>query len=164
MRNYGTQTQPLYQAIATEIQRYHSIEDAATRFGWTVEDKSSMSAQISDSLDSLQSLLASGSGFNCGSKIDLDKSKPERLQINTEFHHMNDGGYYDGWTDHAVTVRPSLAAGFDMSIGGRNLNDIKEYIASVFDYDLNRQVRQYYDADKDESGYVEVYIPRMMAL
>ena len=49
-------------------------------------------------------------------------------------------GMYDGWTEHTVTVRPSLQFGFRLSISGRNRNGIKDYIAEVFGEILNTEV------------------------
>lgn len=81
-----------------------------------------------------------GSGFDSGTKIDLDASHADKLVFTTSFHHMNDGGFYDGWTEHTVTVVPSLSNGFHMRIGGRNRNDIKEMMYQEFDYVLRRDV------------------------
>lgn len=74
----------------------------------------------------------SGAGIDNGTKIDLEKSNGDKLVFATSFHHMNDNGMYDGWTEHWVTVRPSLAFGIEISISGRNRNGIKEYIHDVF--------------------------------
>ena len=88
----------------------------------------------------VKNYMPSGSGFDCGTKIDLDKSTPEKLVFYTDFHHMNEG-YYDGWTEHRITVRPSLAFGFTLTISGRNRNEIKDYIHQVFDCALNEEVK-----------------------
>ena len=53
---------------------------------------------------------------------------------------MNDAGSYDGWTDHVITVRPSLAFGFELKISGPNRNDIKEYIHDTFDTALSAEI------------------------
>jgi hypothetical protein len=45
---------------------------------------------------------------------------------------MNDVGYYDGWTEHTVTVTGSLTSGYKMTISGRDRNDIKEYLYETF--------------------------------
>lgn len=76
--------------------------------------------------------LPSGSGFDAGSQIDWNKSRPDCLVIETSFHHMTENGFYDGWTSHTVLIRPSLAFGLDVRVTGRNRNDIKEYIADCF--------------------------------
>ncbi len=63
--------------------------------------------------------------------------------FSTSFHHMNDGGMYDGWTEHAVTVKPSLAYGIVLKIGGRNRNDIKDRIHEEFQHTLTLDVNEY---------------------
>jgi len=82
-------------------------------------------------LDVLVSNLPSGSGLGADTTLDEDKSGPTRLVFQTSFHHMNDGGMYDGWTEHTVTVVPTFT-GLDIKVSGRNRNDIKDYIAEVF--------------------------------
>lgn len=82
-----------------------------------------------------------GSGFDCGTKIDLDASHADKLVFTTEYHHMNDGGYYDGWTQHTITVTPSLQHKYHLRISGRNRNDIKEAIHECFDVALSTDVR-----------------------
>lgn len=88
----------------------------------------------------LEDLLPSGSGFDNGSTIVLDESNENKLVFETDFHHMNETGYYDGWTNHRVIVKPSLAFGFDLRITGRDRNGIKDYIADVFHNILNQEV------------------------
>jgi hypothetical protein len=76
--------------------------------------------------------LPSGSGFDAGTQFDWDKSKADRLVFNTSYHHMNDGGYYDGWTEHTITVTPSFVGMCDLKVSGRDRRSIKEYIAETF--------------------------------
>jgi len=74
----------------------------------------------------------SGSGFDSGCGFDFEKSRENKLVFYTSFHHMNNAGFYDGWSDHSVIVTPSLSLGFDVRVTGRNRNDIKVYIAELF--------------------------------
>ena len=83
--------------------------------------------------------LPSGSGFDNGTTVDLDRSTGELLVLDTSFHHMNENGYYDGWTEHTVRVRPSLIHGTTMTVSGQNRNDIKDYIVECLDSILNEQ-------------------------
>ena len=76
--------------------------------------------------------MPSGSGFDSGTTMDLDVSTGEKLVFLTSFHHMNDVGMYDGWTEHAVTVRPSLVHGFLLTISGRDRRGIKDYMHEIF--------------------------------
>lgn len=82
----------------------------------------------------------SGSGFDSGTSFDFSASRADKLVFNTSFHHMNDAGYYDGWTEHSVTVRPSLAFGCTLKISGRDRNQIKDYIADCFSAALNEEI------------------------
>ena len=84
--------------------------------------------------------MPSGSGFDNGTQIDLDKSHAGRLVFSTAFHHMNETGYYDGWTEHTVRVTPSFLGGFDIRVSGRNRNDIKEYICETFGHALEQDL------------------------
>ena len=92
--------------------------------------------------DSIGKLVAdtmpSGSGWDCGTKLDVT-SNPAQLVFSGSFHHMDENGSYDGWTDHSVIVRPSLAYGLELRIAGRDRNDIKEYLHELFEYALTRE-------------------------
>ena len=74
--------------------------------------------------------LPYGSGFDSGSIVSGD-SNYRRIIIDTSFHHMNEHGYYDGWTNHRVIVTPEFS-GFSIRVTGRDRNGIKDYIADVF--------------------------------
>jgi len=89
-------------------------------------------ARWNDILDDIEENLPSGSGFDCGTKIDRERSTSERIILSTSFHHMNDVGMYDGWTEHEIRIVPSLFLGFEIKVGGRDRNQIKEYIADTF--------------------------------
>lgn len=78
-----------------------------------------------------------GSGFDAGTQIDMEASTGERLVFTTAYHHMSEHGYYQTWTDHRVTVRPSLVHGFTITVSGPNRNGIKDYIAETFEHWLS---------------------------
>lgn len=83
-------------------------------------------------------------------------STPNRIVIDTAFHHMNDGGYYDGWSEHSVIITPSLVWGYEIRVTGRNRNDIKDYIAETFQHALSRALVVTFDTDKVEYGVTGV--------
>ena len=128
-----------------------------------------------ETINKLVELLPSGSGFDNGTKIDLDASHAEKLVLETSFHHMDDMGGYDGWTEHTVTVTPGFR-GINLRISGPNRNDIKEYMHETFDYALTSDVtyevlREHFPQfaienkweDKDGSPsqcYQAFYVPR----
>lgn len=138
-----THTQ-LYQQIARTI-------DARLRCIATSND---FAERHEDVLSELNDLLPSGSGIDNGTKIDLDASKPDRLVFNFSYHHMNDGGMYDGWTDHQLIVTPSLSFGFDCRITGKDRNQTKEYLYEVYGSALREAV----DFDHQTKSY---FLPSM---
>jgi hypothetical protein len=85
-----------------------------------------------------QEALPQGFGINSGCKIDREKSNESKVYIDTGYHHMNEGGFYDGWTYHVVTISPAFD-GIVIRISGRNRNDIKEYLEETFHRCLMRE-------------------------
>lgn len=81
--------------------------------------------------------MPSWAGFDNGTNLFMD-SDPQCLEFQTAFYHMDDAGYYDGWTKHEVKVRP-MFSGFSVHVSGKDKNDIKEHIAQVF-YDALSEV------------------------
>jgi hypothetical protein len=115
---------PLYREIACRVQaRLNCI--AANNMECLDKHTAWIEAVIKDT-------APSGSGIDCGTKIDMDASKPNRLVFTLEYHHMNDVGMYDGWTEHKIIVTPSLTSGYDMRITGRDRNQIKDYLHDVY--------------------------------
>lgn len=74
--------------------------------------------------------LPSGAGFDRGTIIDIHASTPSRLVFQTAFHHMNDVGYYDGWTEHTVTAVATFGTP-EIKVSGSN-SEFKDYIGHVF--------------------------------
>ena len=131
---------PLYVALATICDSRHNCrENDQPGRPWF--------AKWSDRATTLvKEYMPSGSGFDNGTKIDLDESGGSRLVFTTAFHHMDgETGVYTEWTEHQVIVTPSLSNGFEIRVTGRNKNDIKDYIAEVFHSALYQEVPKYGD-------------------
>jgi hypothetical protein len=124
---------PVYQQIANTLQAIENCE-ASGNAEWLAKHEQHLRNLVAER-------MPRGSGFDNGMRI-TGKATPNKLIFGTSFHHMDDGGYYDGWTDHTVTVTPSLAFDFDLKISGRDRNDIKDYIAEVFNGALREEVEQ----------------------
>jgi hypothetical protein len=90
--------------------------------------------------DLVAEFLPSGSGWDCGTRIDLNSSTGERLVFFGSFHHMDENGSYDGWTEHTITVKGSLMHGLIIQVSGRNRNDIKEYLHEMFGLALQQDI------------------------
>lgn len=121
--------QRIYQAIASLLLAINNCERVGNH-EWEVIHHERIEKIVSDH-------LPSGGGFDAGTSLNFDLSKPDRLVFDTSFHHMNGHGYYEGWTQHQVVVKPSLAFGKELRITGLNRNDIKDYIHDVFDHALD---------------------------
>jgi len=113
----------IYQKIAQTLQ---ALENCKKTKNQEWEQKHMGSLTIIE-----KNLLPCGSGFDSGTTIMTLPFDGKKIQFETSFHHMDENGFYCGWTDHVVTIKPSFP-GFDISISGKNKNDIKEYIADVF--------------------------------
>lgn len=122
----------LYEAIGSRV---------AAMLNCQASGNSEWFEKHGDAIDELvRDHLPYGSGFDNGVTFDNVRSRGDRLVFNTAFHHMDENGMYDGWTDHSVIVTPSFIGGFDVRVTGRNHNDIKEYIAETFAQRLNETV------------------------
>lgn len=130
---------PVYQVLAGKLLAMENCakSDDIDKFdGWFNRHKEAAERVV-------KNYLPRGSGFDSGAILDFDKSNSERLVLLTSFHHMNDSGMYDGWTDHAVIVTPSLAHGFTLRVTGKDRRGIKEYIAETFGLSLEQEVEEY---------------------
>ncbi len=85
-----------------------------------------------DAINEILKALPSGSGIDSGVQFDWDRSTADKLIFSFGFHHMDDNGFYCGWTDHRLTVTPNFQAGYKIKISGQNKRDIKEYLYQLF--------------------------------
>jgi len=130
-------TEKLFKILAQTIGAYKRCRDKAA-IGGTNEEWGAKHEKRA--LDLVHEHFPHGSGFDSGTTLDLDVSTEEKIVFSTSFHHMNQHGSYDGWTEHTVTVRPSLAFGFRLTISGPNRNEIKDVIGEAFDFALRLDV------------------------
>lgn len=82
----------------------------------------------------VEQVMPHGSGFDGKSWLSFDESTPEKLVFYSEYHHMNDAGYYDGWSTLKIVVKPSLAWGHTLKITGikREYAFDSDYFYDVF--------------------------------
>jgi hypothetical protein len=121
---------PLYQVIAEHlIARENCIKSGNAEW----------KARWESAIEGINGMLPSGHGFDAGSKIML-VSDDNEIAIKTSFHHMDEAGFYDGWTEHMVIVRPSLAFGFTITVTGEDRDGICDHIAETFDLVLREEV------------------------
>ena len=121
----------IYQSIARKNQAIFNCEKSGN-LTWQLNHKNAI-------LDLVHETAPSGSGIDCGTKIELADCTENKLVFLCQFHHMNDNGFYDGWTEHKVIITPDLASGFNIRITGRDRNQIKEYLYDVYSEWLNEE-------------------------
>lgn len=125
----------LYSELSRTVDAYHRCTSNPEQYGeWAHKHAERVSELV-------RAHMPSGSGFDSGTQLDLDASHADKLVFTTSFHHMDDDGYYNGWTEHTVTVVPSLAHKFHIRVSGRNRNDIKDYIAETFGTALETEIQ-----------------------
>ena len=127
---------------------------------WAKRAENNPNAQWGDiartRLDQLVNMLPSGSGIDCGTK--LVSASATKIVLECSFHHMDEHGYYDGWTKHRITVRPTFDS-LDIHISGRNRNDIKEYLHEVYALALSENIVETVDPETREATYrAESYV------
>jgi len=91
-----------------------------------------------ETLRELEKELPHGSGIDCGTKIDLEKSNQDKIILYFSYHTMNENGMYVGWAEHKVIIKPSLMFGFDLRITGKK--DNLDYFHDVFSFALNSEI------------------------
>jgi hypothetical protein len=109
------------------------IEQISKNCEWHKTVNDSFIAECENRIEKLQNLLPSGSGIDSGCKIDIENSGRNKVVITFDYHHMNEDGYYVGWTNHKLIVVPSFVFDFEMRITGKDKNDTKEYLYDLFD-------------------------------
>ena len=111
--------------------------------------------------DAVNEGMPSGNGFDNGTRIQLnqcrvDMSHPDRLVFTTEYHHMNEHGMYDGWSNHTIYVKPCfLSSGFVLTITGSNRGGVKDYIEEVFRNTLRTYVEETVDGIRIGGGLAD---------
>jgi hypothetical protein len=108
--------------LANTIQAYKSCIES-NNIEWKDKHK--------DYIDLECKKLPHGSGLDAGVTLDLENSTPSKLIFDLSFHHMDDNGYYDGWTDHKLIVTPEFGH-YHIKITGQNKREIKDYLSQLF--------------------------------
>ena len=109
--------------LAGTLQAYHNCI-ASGKEDWEIKHK--------ERIEAMFEALPHGSGIDSGVKFDWARSNGNKLVFSFGFHHMDDQGYYDGWTNHVLTVTPEFQSGYKMRISGPNRRQIKDYLFNLF--------------------------------
>lgn len=124
-------TQPLYLSLAVLRSRHYNLMQHDN----PSETQREAIFAIEQELDRLtREYLPSGSGFDRGTfffTADPDAQLKPVLRFTTSYHHMNEHGVYDGWTQHQIKAEPDFG-GLRVTVQGSNRNQIKDYIGDMF--------------------------------
>lgn len=82
--------------------------------------------------------LPSGGGFDAGTDVEEGGDR-QLLVLSTSYHHMKDGAY-TGWTQHVLRIRSRFDGGLDITVTGRNTNDILPFIIDTFQLALGEEI------------------------
>lgn len=99
-------------------------------------------AKHNETINAIMDEAPSGSGIDTGTELDLDATNENKIVFTCGFHHMDENGCYDGWTEHKVIITPTFA-GFDVRVTGRDRNQIKDYLADEFHNWLSKPLPEY---------------------
>jgi len=97
-----------------------------------------------DRLNELLDKLPTGSGIDAGTTIAFEECRWNKIVFNSAFHVMDDRGFYDGWIEFKVIVRPSFG-GFDLKIEPLQRkryfdNHVHDYVFDVFHDALDSEI------------------------
>jgi len=97
----------------------------------------------------IKNVFPHGSGIDGKTEMIYEKCNDNRLVFNSEYHCMDENGYYDGWINFRVVITPCLSFGYRLKIIGNfgNYRDIKDYLYEIYSYAL--------DSDFDNVKYQE---------
>lgn len=119
------------------MRRYQIL---AQQLKWLRDTNEHYKDVAQERIDFIMESAPSGSGIDTGTKISYEASKDGKIVFDFSFHHMNENGFYDGWTEHTLIVKPSLEYGMDILIRGRDRNGIKEYLYDMYGHWLQEEV------------------------
>ena len=133
----------IYKEIASRINSIGNCEKA----GLSTYNRE-WKQKHEDVIDYIQdNILPSGSGIDCGCKIDttiadVDNINVDKLVIHSEYHTMDENGMYGRWITFRVVVRPSLQFGIVLNIMGNfgKNQDLKDYLYDVFNEALEQEI------------------------
>ena len=84
--------------------------------------------------DLLSNYLPHGSGIDGETAVCPSRSKDDRIVIASNYHLMNENGFYVRWIKFDIVIKPNLQWGMDLSVKGQfgKDQDVKEYLAELF--------------------------------
>jgi hypothetical protein len=125
----------LYQQIAKALDAFNRSVNAQHIDGSIWQNKWDALIEHIES-----NVLPSGSGIDCGCKIDRDVSTSQKLVITFSYHHMDEHGGYCGWSDYRAVLRADLALDYVVDIYGREVSyGLKDMLGEQFAFALSEE-------------------------
>lgn len=124
-------TRPLYEAIAQYV------------------DSAKQELKYEYALEALMKHMPSGSGIDSGTKLLIAESNQEKLVFSVEYHHMNQNGFYCGWSSRLLTITPTLLSEFKLDFSDEDYSGVD---CQNYDEETNEEY------DDEESFHVEDYL------
>ena len=109
-------TRKLYQALAGLVE---------ARLNCVALGNNELLHDYEDQANKLVRECMPGGGRFDSTKLDWNRSMPNKLVLVTAYLHTGHAGF----TKHTVTVRPNLQFGYELSISKSNRHNLKELMA-----------------------------------
>lgn len=131
----------MYNVKDTVVQRFAGLIWARLNCienkndNWQYRHEDSIETIIKDRLPSV-------SEVDGETTINYEKSKPDRIVINSSCLVRDEWGGYAGWVDYRVIIKPSLQFGFELNIVGnfssnRDAFGVKDYLYEIYEQALS---------------------------
>lgn len=123
-----TAGKPVYQILAQKINAMQNC-DKANNMEWHEKHRECIEELIKD-------WFPHGSGIDGDhGEFDYSKCDDKKLVFYSQYHFMDENGFYDGWYDFKVVVESSLMFGFNVRIViGRRMRNhgVGEYLGDMY--------------------------------
>lgn len=130
----------LYTILAQQVSAYQGYTSQQGLRGNRLESK--LRAIAERIMDYVEKYMPIGSGIE-NTRLVLAKSTESVLVFSCAYHHMNETGFYTGYTYHEIKVSSSLTNEINIRITGKDRYDIKEYLDQIFFDALVQDVPMY---------------------
>ena len=120
----------IYQELASKINAMANCEKSGNTEWYDKHE---------DAIQEIIENLPHGSGIDGTTSLDFDATTENKIVIRSEYHTMNEHGYYGRWISFTLTIKPSLQFGIDLKVTGNfgKHQNLKDYLYEVFDNALN---------------------------
>jgi len=95
-------------------------------------------------IEQMIDLLPHGSGIDGKTEFNFNKSRENKLIIDSSYHCMDQNGFYDGWVDFSIMITSSLIFEVDIVITGKfckKYESVKDYLQETFQYTLTETIK-----------------------